>query len=520
MGKPTHEEDDRETHALLRSIFEGGQEAPLGTTTMQQQQPSCCVDCDQIIFPETAASTSSSPCSPCSSLCTDCSYQRLCRGESSCSYDNDECSCSSPTACSSESSSLGKQTTGKVVGTGGRRGACATTLMRMISRIAGTPFPVAAASQNHHPHSQLLPREWRRYGQLLVGVLGVYAAYLTYGLVTEQLYSYRSPADGGAFRFVWFLQVLESTASICLGLVGRAVCGRQRQNLPLRPFFWSGVSQGLAKVFTGLALAAGTSYPVLALSKSAKVVPVMLGQLLLGGSSYNGRDYAFAGLLVTGTVLLSLGTSHPKEADSTDTTTGIAFVVLSLVMDGCTGGLQKKLKRDTAAAPPTTYDFVLYTHCSMLLVALLVAVGTGDLRQGVVFVSQNPPVALRVAQLCLLSVLGQSFIFYVISCFDPLVCATVTTTRKMWSVLLSIVAFQHQLTATGYAGLTLALSGLVLEVQGKVGGGSKSSSRPSLPKTSSVDDDEEVMYNKKDSSTSTTATTMTTKSTLTGSSLR
>ena len=291
----------------------------------------------------------------------------------------------------------------------------------------------------------------------------------------------------------------------------------------MQPFFFSGVSQVLAKVFTGLALAAGTSYPVTALAKSAKIVPVMMGQLILGGSTYGCRDYAFAGLLVTGTVLLSLGTTsaqHPQETDSTDTTTGIAFVVLSLVMDGCTGGLQKKLKRDTAAAPPTTYDFVLYTHCSMLLVALLVAVGTGDLGQGVVFVSQNPPVALRVAQLCLLSVLGQSFIFYVISCFDPLVCATVTTTRKMWSVLLSIAAFQHQLTATGYAGLTLALSGLVLEVQGKgCGGGKISSSRPpSLGKTRSADD-EEAMYNKEDS-TSATATTMTTMSTLTGSSLR
>jgi len=345
-------------------------------------------------------------------------------------------------------------------------------------------------------HQQSINSRLRqRTFQLLVGVLGVYAAYLSYGLVQEQLYRFRDARTGSSFGYVWCLQVLESTASIGLGVVGRYFCGG-RKDLPLRPFVLSGVSQVLAKVFCSLSLAAGLSFPVLTLSKAAKIVPVMLGQLLLGGSTYGIRDYLFAGLLVSGTVLLSLGSSknaNHSSHDDRNSTMGIAFVLLSLVMDGCTGGLQKQLKRDMAATPPTTYDFLLYTHISMLTTAFVVSVITGDLWHGLVYIQQQPAVAVLVTQLCLLSVVGQSFIFYLISNFDPMLCATVTTTRKMWSVLLSIFLFQHQLSTMGYSGLVLALAGLGVELQSKVfGKGGRPQQQPvrNLRKSSSLDEDE------------------------------
>ena len=329
----------------------------------------------------------------------------------------------------------------------------------------------------------------RRAGQLLLGISGIYASYLSYGLVQEELYRYRDVHDDSAFTYVWFLQVMESTASVWLGVVGRFVCGG-RQDLPIRPFVMSGISQVFAKVFCSLSLAAGTSFPIATLAKSAKIVPVMLGQLILGGSTYNVRDYLFAGLLVTGTLMLSLGTSNRKQSDSSDSTMGIVFMLLSLLMDGCTGGLQKRLKRDTASTPPSTYDFLLYTHISMLSTALLVALATSDLWNGILYLQQHPDVGVLVAKLCGLSVIGQSFIFYVIAVFDPMVCATVTTTRKMWSVLLSIISFHHQLSFMGYSGLALALAGLAVELQSKVFC-SQGFPKPSrIRKTSSVDDEE------------------------------
>jgi UDP-galactose transporter B1 len=307
---------------------------------------------------------------------------------------------------------------------------------------------------------------WR----MLWGATGIYVAYLYYGHIQEDVFRFRA-ADGSKFRFAWFLQVLESLANICVGLVGRYLLGGTA-GLPLGPFVTSGASQVFSKAFTSLSLAAGLSFPVCILAKSAKIVPVMLGQLALGGSSYTVRDYSLAAAIVGGTALLSLGESKAKkEKEQHDNTfTGITFIILSLGMDGLTAGLQKRLKRNALLANkiPTPCDFLLYTNVSMAATALTIALVTDDWRQGWAFTVENPAILRMVLQVCLCSAIGQSFIFYIVAHFDPLVCATVTTTRKIMSVVWSITTKGHVLSEQGCVGLLMAVSALMLEIQGKI----------------------------------------------------
>jgi UDP-galactose transporter B1 len=193
--------------------------------------------------------------------------------------------------------------------------------------------------------------------KLCFGAAGVYLAYLSYGNIQEDLFRFQA-ADGSNFRNAWFLQVLESCANIVVGVAGRHVFGGTK-GLPIMPFLTSGASQVFAKGFTSLALAAGLSFPVCILAKSAKMVPVMLGQLALGGCSYTLRDYCIAVAIVGGTSLLILGeqdkqkgvsddVDHANNNDSNSNSNsyaGLAFIMVSLVMDGVTAGLQKRLKK-------------------------------------------------------------------------------------------------------------------------------------------------------------------------------
>lgn len=328
----------------------------------------------------------------------------------------------------------------------------------------------ANTSSNNNPDHDA----WK----LLFGAAGIYLAYLSYGSLQEDLFSFQSPQDGGKFRYAWFLQVLESCVNICVGIIGRWVFGGTK-GLPLLPFATSGASQVFAKVFTSLSLAAGLSFPVCILAKSAKMVPVMLGQLAIGGSSYTMRDYCIAAAIVGGTALLTLGESKGGDSSggsdkgggnsSNNTTIGIAFILVSLVMDGVTAGLQKRLKQDALAAGkvPTPYDFLLYTNLSMASVALTIALASNDWKHGWEFVSQNPEILRMIMLCCGCSAVGQSFIFYVVANFDPLVCSTVTTTRKIMSVVWSITTKGHVLSEQGSLGLLVAVSALLLEVQGK-----------------------------------------------------
>jgi UDP-galactose transporter B1 len=316
--------------------------------------------------------------------------------------------------------------------------------------------------------------------KLIFGSAGIYLAYLSYGSTQEDVFHFQSPVDGSKFRYAWFLQVLESSVNILVGFAGRWTFGGTK-DLKLLPFLHSGAAQVFAEVFTSLALAAGLSFPVCIMAKSCQMVPVMLGQLMLGGSSYTLRDYTLAGAIVGGTVLLTLGVSKGSDGSGSDSsvsnvsgsdddddsiiiknntngysnmTMGLVFIVVSLVFDGVTAGLQKRLKEDAAKTGkiPTSYDFLLYTNLSMAAVAMTIALATGDWQQGCDFVASNPAILRLLLLCCLFSAVGQSFIFYVVANFDPLVCSTVTTTDKIMSVVWSIATKGHVLSVQGSFG--------------------------------------------------------------------
>ena len=302
--------------------------------------------------------------------------------------------------------------------------------------------------------------------RLLFGAGGIYAAFLYYGSLQEDVFSYESPAGGEKFTQAWFLQFLEAMANVAVGFVGMKLAGGT-PNIPQRFFVVSGASQVSSKAFTSLSLANGLSFPVATLAKSGKMAPVMAGQLLLGGASYTSREYAQVAAIIVGTAILSMG--KKKGGTSESTPLGVAFILLSLFMDGVTAGVQKRLKADLGkvGVRPKPYDFMLYTNLYMMAVALVIALILGEVASGIIYCSANPHILGLMVRFSLCSAIGQSFIFYVVSTFDPLVCSTVTTTRKIFSVLLSIFLKGHKLTGQGWAGIAMACSGIISEMESK-----------------------------------------------------
>merc|ERR1712161_117266 len=112
----------------------------------------------------------------------------------------------------------------------------------------------------------------------------------------------------------------------------------------------------------------------------------------------------------------------------------------------------------------------------MCLTATAIAAGIGEFTTGMAYVSANPEILPMIVKFSLCSAVGQSFIFYTIANFDPLVLSTVTTTRKIFSVLLSIFMKGHSLSVTGWSGIGLACLGIVSELQAKASGKGKSHS--------------------------------------------
>ena len=261
---------------------------------------------------------------------------------------------------------------------------------------------------------------------------------------------------------------MEALANVVVGAVGLHLTGGGTRGLPLRPFAITGAAQVSAKACTSLSLAHGLSFPVATLAKSGKMAPVMIGSMCLGGATYGLRDILQVAAIVLGTALVSMG-KKKSASEAPSTLGGVMYILLSLTFDGVTAGYQKRLQKDMlekVGSQPKPYDFMFWTNVFVGATALVV--GATELLSGWEFCWENPEILSKILQFSVCSAIGQSFIFYTLATFDPLILSTVTTTRKIMSVLLSIVLKGHSLSLTGWSGLSLAVSGILAELQAKL----------------------------------------------------
>ena len=200
------------------------------------------------------------------------------------------------------------------------------------------------------------------------------------------------------------------------------------------------------------------SYPVQALAKSCKMVPVMLGNALVG-VKYKPREYIIVMLITLGIAL-----SQPSGGKSSKESTllGMSLLFLSLIFDGFTGSHQHLFDHEYALS---THDLMLGMNAFASLYTLIALIMTGEGFRGLDYVMKYPHVQINIFLFGLMSALGQNFIFYTITGPGPLACTTITTMRKFFTILLSVFTHpDNSLSTRQWAGVFLVFSGLGSEI--------------------------------------------------------
>ena len=322
--------------------------------------------------------------------------------------------------------------------------------------------------------------------KLFVGVVGIYGAFMYYGVLQSAITRFESKATGERLEREWFLQSVEAFANVLVGFLGLMLLqGGPSPSIPFRGFAVSGMAQVMAKAMTQKAMIFGVPFFLATLVKNAKMVPVMIGAIVLAGKSYAPRKYVQVGLIIAGVVLVSVYKKKKKKSGggggggggehaSHDDTLGMVCLAVSLMCDGLVAGTQDSMKKGYEekmgkGKKLQPYDLMMFTNLFMLLIAVAAALGLDQFWGGVAFVRSNPEMLVKVAQFAACSALGQSAIFFTIANFDPLVCTTVTTTRKIFSVLLDIAVSGHVLVTEQWGGVALATLGVIGELQEKFG---------------------------------------------------
>ena len=187
-----------------------------------------------------------------------------------------------------------------------------------------------------------------------------------------------------------------------------------------------------------------------------------------------------------------------------DSPYGLALLGLSLLMDGVMAACQNALKRGDRGStrsgravgkgrvksdddddddnddgiivppptsnrrrPPTAMETMMYINLYATLMLLPMSYCAGQFRRGMdALVSTDKSTLLL--QLNLSASLGQVFVFLTIHRFNPLTCTTITTTRKFFTILLSVYKFGHVLGAMQWFSVALVFVGLYLEIAVKL----------------------------------------------------
>jgi len=321
--------------------------------------------------------------------------------------------------------------------------------------------------------------------QLAIACGGIFFSFSYFAVLQEDVY--KKAYGGEYFKYTFLALVAERGINALIGLLGIMCFGSSGLTIPHRDIFASGCSQMFAMAGSNEALRY-VSYPTQVLGKSCKMVPVMAGGIVLGGKRYSATEYLQVLLITLGVCMFNLLGKKKKAGE--DSTLGLLLILFSLIMDMVTGGLQDKVKArtkelnpDAGEKPvPTMHESMFWTNFSGFLVTTALCVVTGQMSEGIAFCARHPEVLTAVLVYSLASAVGQNFIYYTITQFDPLVLTTVTTTRKIFTTVYSVFRNPANHLAMGqWGGCGLVFVGLAIDIAVQAMCPKKKESKPKPP---------------------------------------
>ncbi|PBP26596.1 UAA transporter [Diplocarpon rosae] len=333
--------------------------------------------------------------------------------------------------------------------------------------------------------------------QFLIAVGGIYGSFLTWALLQERLTTtpYGSAAKPELFKFPVFLNTVQSLFAALVGYIylrfdtaGSATAPIFPNRRILLPLFLVAVTSSLASPF-GYASLAHIDYITFILAKSCKLLPVMFLHITLFQRRYPLYKYLVVLAVTSGVALFTLhagsGKSKPSKASinpDRNSTWGLLLLGINLLFDGLTNttqdyifqtfqpykGPQMMCANNIMSTLLTfTYlalsPYLVHTGVGEYLGMDLSSGGGGEFAEALGFMARHPSVWYDVLGFAICGAVGQVFIFYTLSTFSSLLLVTITVTRKMLTMILSVLAFGHTLGGKQWLGVGLVFGGIGAE---------------------------------------------------------
>lgn len=300
--------------------------------------------------------------------------------------------------------------------------------------------------------------------KLILCCSGIFICYFYYGIIQERIT--RVPYGEEKEKFVYpmtlvFMQCVVN-ALFATAVIKLTYSSSDIDRTPTTLYIWCACSYVGAMLASNAALQY-VSYPTQVLGKSVKPIPVMLLGVLIAKKRYPLAKYLFVLMIVCGVALFLYKDKKQKTDQHSDSIIGLGELLLlvSLTLDGMTGATQDKMRVEHSIR--SHYMMQKINICSFLILGTAVFM-TGEIWNSIAFCQRHPSVLPNMLSFSVASALGQNFIFITVTTFGPLTCSIVTTTRKFFTILSSVLFYGNALVSRQWVGVVFVFLGLGLDI--------------------------------------------------------
>lgn len=293
---------------------------------------------------------------------------------------------------------------------------------------------------------------------------GIFLCYLYYGIMQEKIiktvYVYEDKEE--KFHYTLVLALVQCSINALFSRLAMFLFNKGDDTTKKSYYAMSAFTLLGAMLASHQALQ-HIPYPTQVLGKSIKPIPVMVMGVLVAGKRYHFKKCMCVTLIVLGVaIFMYKEKSMPSMLGESDTVgRGELLLMLSLTMDGLAGAVQDKMKSKYNPEALTMMYFINMFQVLYLTIGVHI---TGEIFVFLKFIGRHPYVSYQLIYLSLASAVGQMFISVTITTFGSLTCSIVTTTRKFFTILGSVVIMRNPMSPRQMVGTSLVFVGLMMDV--------------------------------------------------------
>lgn len=285
------------------------------------------------------------------------------------------------------------------------------------------------------------------------------------------------------WTFPFALNFLMAGASVLIAQLAEIIWpGKpsKESTKPQAPFtaFWKASLSNTIASPIGYTSLKYISFPLMVLTKSSKPVPVILIGAIAYGRKYSWYKYVSVGMICLGIALFS----SAKKGSSSQSTTigsnsmmpsqelviGLVLVLINLSLDGYTNNEQDAIfisYESTSLRLMKCVNLWQVIYLSVLLTCLFGVYGNNS-EPILAYHAFSHSSLLRwdIFEFCLYAGAGQVLIFQIMKDFGSLAWVTISVTRKLFTIMVSVFAFNHHVNNWQWGGVVSVFIGMTLDV--------------------------------------------------------